>query len=275
MPIATTPDGVRVCWDAIGDPADPPLLLIQGLGAHLLGWRAEFCRELAAAGFRVIRFDNRDVGRSQRFPDGGYGIADMAADAHGLLLALDLAPAHVAGQSMGGAIAQQLALDHPTAVRSLGLVYTAPSADYLVGRDLVDERMELPRPRTRAEAGELYLRNEGPCLSPGYPADLAWLRELGGLMYDRGLDPEGIERQLAAVTAFGDRMADLHDLAMPTTILHGDGDRLVSTDAATALHEAIPGSRLTVLPGMGHELPRPLWPQIVAELATNTRREQS
>ncbi|GAA1835384.1 alpha/beta hydrolase [Pseudonocardia ailaonensis] len=273
MPIATTPSGVRICWDAIGDAGAEPMLLIQGLGAHLLGWRAELCREIADAGFRVVRFDNRDVGLSQKFPAGGYGVADMAGDAHGLLAALELAPAHVVGQSMGGLIAQQLVLDHPEDVRSLGLVYTAPGSAYFTGRDLVDERMAAPRARDRAEAVELYLRNEQPCLSPGYPADLDWLRELGGLMDDRGHDPDGVERQMAAVLTSGDRTDALRGVTVPTTILHGDGDRLISAVASKALHEAVPGSRLTILPGMGHELPRPLWPEIVAELTANARRE--
>ena len=270
MPVVTTATGVRLCWDAFGDPAAPPLLLIQGLGAHLLGWRAELCQEIADAGFHVVRFDNRDVGLSQKFPAGGYAVADMAADAHGLLTTLHLAPAHVVGQSMGGVIAQQLALDHPEAVRSLALVYTAPSAAYFVGRDLVDERMARPRARDRADAAELYVRNEEPCLSPGYPADLDWLRELGGQMYDR--DPVGVERQLAAVLASGDRTDDLRRITVPTTILHGDGDRLISPVASKALHDAMPDSRLRIFEGMGHELPRPLWPDIVAELVANARR---
>jgi pimeloyl-ACP methyl ester carboxylesterase len=169
-------------------------------------------------------------------------------------------------------IAQQLVVDHPSVVRSLALVYTAPSTAYFTGRDLVDERMALPRATNRTWAVELYLRNEQPCLSPGYAADLDWLRELGGQMYDRDYDPDGIERQLAAMLTSGDRTEALRGVTAPTTILHGDGDRLVSAVASKALHEAIPGSRLTVLPGMGHELPRPLWSEIVGELAANARR---
>jgi pimeloyl-ACP methyl ester carboxylesterase len=185
MPIITTPTDVRICYDTFGDPDRPPLLLIQGLGAHMIGWRPGFCQRIADAGFHVVRFDNRDVGLSQKFAEGGYDLSDLAADAHGLLVALGLDPAHVVGQSMGGMVAQQLVLDHPEAVRSLGLLYTSPSSAYFTGADLVDDRMAVPRARDRAEAVELYLRDEEPCLSPGYPADLDWLRELGGRMWDR------------------------------------------------------------------------------------------
>ncbi|MFC4948838.1 alpha/beta fold hydrolase [Pseudonocardia sp. GCM10023141] len=272
MPIVTTPTGVRLCYDTFGDPDSPPLLLIQGLGAHLLGWRHELCQHIADAGFHVVRFDNRDVGLSQKFPQGGYDLTDLAADAHGLLAALDLAPAHVVGQSMGGMIAQQLALDHPEAVRSLALLYTSPSTAYFAGADLVDDRMAMPRAQTREEAVELYLRNEEPCLSTGYPADLDWLRELGGLMWDRDYDPDGIVRQFEAIIEAKDRTEALRDVALPTAILHGDGDRLISASASKAMHEEIPGSTLTIFPGMGHELPRALWSEIIALIAANAGR---
>jgi pimeloyl-ACP methyl ester carboxylesterase len=272
MPLVTTPRGVELCYDTFGSPEHPPLLLIQGLGAHMLGWRHELCQAIADAGFRVVRFDNRDVGLSQKFPAGGYDERDLAADAYGLLQALRIRSAHVVGQSMGGMIAQQLVLDHPAAVASLALVYTAPSTAYFAGADLVDERMALPRAGNRAEAVELYLRNEEPCLSPGFPADLEWLRELGGQMWDRCYDPDGIERQFAAVASSGDRTDALAGVTVPTTIIHGDGDRLISPVASKAMHETIPGSRLTIFPGMGHELPRALWPEIVAELAANAER---
>ncbi|MEV0245783.1 alpha/beta hydrolase [Nocardia sp. NPDC050712] len=272
MPYLSTPAGVRLYYDDLGDPEAPPLLLIQGLGAQLLGWHPELCAALADAGFRVIRFDNRDTGLSQKFPDGGYLLSDLAADTAGLLRVLGLDSAHIAGQSMGGMVAQQLAIDHPAAVRSLALIYTAPnSADFAVGTDLLAERMALPRARNRAEAVELYLRNEAPCSSPGYPVDTAWLRELGGLMYDRDYDPDGAARQLAAVFASPDRTRALGRVAVPTTILHGDSDQLIDPAAATALHRAIPDSTCTIFPGMGHELPRALWPDIRALIHDNTR----
>jgi pimeloyl-ACP methyl ester carboxylesterase len=273
MPLVTTPTGVSLHYDTFGDPNHPPLLLIQGLGAHMLGWRAELCRQLADAGFHVLRFDNRDVGLSQKFPQGGYTLADMADDTAGLLTALDIPAAHVVGQSMGGMVAQQLALDHPTRVLTLALIYTAPSADFIAGRDLVDERTHRPRARDRDEAIALYLENEAVCASPGYPQDTAWLRELGGQMYDRDYDPDGIERQLEALDHSPDRTPHLHRVTVPTTILHGDGDRLIGPDGSKVMHELIADSTLTIYPGMGHELPRPLWPQIVTRIRDNTARE--
>ncbi|MET9487127.1 alpha/beta hydrolase [Nocardia sp. NPDC006630] len=270
MPYVSTPEGVRLCYDTFGHPEAPPLLLIQGLGAHLLGWRAELCEALARAGFHVIRFDNRDVGLSQKFPAGGYLLGDMAADTAGLLSALGIASAHIMAQSMGGIIAQELVIHHPERVRSLALIYTTPNNyEYFAGVDLVEERMALPRARNRAEAAELYVRNEAPCASPGYPADLDWLRVLGGLMYDRDYDPDGAARQRNAITASPDNTARLRQITVPATIMHGDGDRLISPAAATALHRAIAGSTLTLFPGMGHELPQALWSDIVALVHDN------
>ncbi|MFE7837795.1 alpha/beta fold hydrolase [Streptomyces sp. NPDC057474] len=273
MTMVTTPGGVSLSYDTFGDPGRPPLLLIQGLGAHMIGWHADLCRQLADAGFHVLRFDNRDVGLSQKFPQGGYTLADMANDTAGLLTALDIPAAHVVGQSMGGMIAQQLALDHPTRVLTLALIYTTPSTDFIAGRDLVDERTDRPPARDRDEAIALYLDNESVCASPAYPQDIAWLRELGGRMYDRDYDPDGIVRQVEALDNSPDRTPHLHRITVPTTILHGDGDRLIDPGASQAMHELIPDSNLTIHRGMGHELPRPLWPQIVTQIRNNTTRE--
>ncbi|MDX2606198.1 alpha/beta hydrolase [Streptomyces caniscabiei] len=259
-------------YDTFGGPGDPPLLLIQGLGAHMLGWHPDVCRQIADAGFHVVRFDNRDVGLSQKFPQGRYTLADMAKDTAGLLTALDIPAAHIVGQSMGGMVAQHLALDHPTRVLTLALIYTAPSTDFLAGRDLVDERIQRPRARDRAEAIALYLDNEAPCASPGYAQDTAWLRELGGLMYDRNYDPDGIERQMESLDNSPDRTPRLHRVTVPTTILHGDGDRLIGAEGSKVMHERIADSKLTIYPGMGHELPRPLWPQIITQIRDNAAR---
>ncbi|ELP64613.1 alpha/beta fold hydrolase [Streptomyces turgidiscabies] len=272
MSMITTHTQVSLCYDTFGDPGHPPLLLIQGLGAHMLGWRAALCRQLADAEFHVVRFDNRDVGLSQKFPQGGYTLADMANDAAGLLTALGIPAAHIVGQSMGGMIAQQLALDHPTRLLSLALIYTAPGTDFLAGRDLVDERTRRPRARDEDEAIALYLDDEAACASPEYPQDIAWLRELGGLMYHRGYDPGGVVRQVEALDNSPDRTPHLHRVTVPTTIMHGDGDQLIDSGASQAMHELIPDSTLTIHHGMGHELPRPLWTEVIAQIQDNTTR---
>lgn len=275
MPYASTPAGVRICYDTFGDPKAPPLLLIQGLGAQLLGWHAELCEAIANAGFHVVRFDNRDVGLSQKFPEGGYVLADMAADTAGLLGALGIDSAHIVAQSMGGMIAQELAIDHPECVRSLTLIYTAPNHHTaLIGHDIIDERMALPRAKNRADAVELFVLNEAGCSSPGYRTDVEWLRQLGGLSYDRDYDPDGAARQLAAIFTSPDRSDALGQIAVPTTILHGDGDQLIDPAAAKTLHKAIIGSTLKIFPGMGHELPRPLWTDVVSLIRDNAAAAQ-
>ena len=263
-----TAGGVRMCYDTIGDPANPPLLLIQGLGAHLLGWHHEFCAQLADAGFHVIRHDNRDIGRSQHYPDGGYTLADMARDSVELLAALGHDSAHIVGQSMGGMIAQQVAIDHPAAVRTLTLIYTTAHNGHIL-TDEVDKRRHLPAVHNRAEAIERFLQNEAPCATDRYPHDEAWLRELGGLMYDRDNDHDptaAAERQLAAIYTAPDRGPALTAITSPTTIMHGDADKLIDPTASRELHTIIASSTLTIYPGMGHSLPRSLWPDIIAEI---------
>jgi pimeloyl-ACP methyl ester carboxylesterase len=266
-----TRSGVRLCYDTIGNPRNQPLLLIQGLGAQLLGWHHDFCSQLADAGFFVIRHDNRDAGLSQKFPAGGYTITDMARDSAELITALGLPPAHVVGQSMGGMIAQEVAIAHPATVRSLTLIYTAAHPGHILA-DAVGERMDLPRARNRAEAIELFLRNEAPCATPGYPHDEAWLRELGGLMYDRHYEPATTQRQLAAIYRSPDRRPALPGINAPTAILHGDSDNLIDPAAAKELHDLIPGSTLTIYPGMGHVLPRELWNDFVTKIQDNSAR---
>jgi pimeloyl-ACP methyl ester carboxylesterase len=173
---------------------------------------------------------------------------------------------------MGGMVAQELALRHPSRVRTVTLIYTAPGKDFIAGRDLVDDRIEQPHARDRDEAIARYLADEAACASPGFPQDIEWLRELGGQMYDRDYDPDGVQRQLAAIDRSPDRALRLPQITAPTTILHGDGDQLIDPAAAKVLHERIPGSTLTIFPGMGHELPRPLWTDILEEIRHNTRR---
>ncbi|UXA07882.1 alpha/beta fold hydrolase [Mycobacterium sp. SMC-2] len=284
-------NGIHLCYECIGRVGEP-LLLISGLAADKHYWHDEFCAALLRNGFHVARFDNRDSGRSThldgvRAPsrrrarrDPGappYGLEDMAKDAAAVLDALGWASAHIVGHSMGAMIAQTLAIDHPTRVRSLTCVSATPSPD--IGRLSVMTMLRLSRtvpgvlggqpPRGPAEAGERLVRQHRVIGSPGYPRDEAWLRHLGELMYARGgFDPAARARQAAAMLAHTDRRPDLARLRIPAVVLHGRDDRLIRCAGGRAIAEAIPDATLVLLPGMGHDLPKPLWPSIIEEIRT-------
>ena len=262
-------------YDTFGDEGAPPLLLIQGFSAQRLGWRPGFCQAVADRGFRVIRYDNRDVGQSERFPDGGYTLPDLADDTAALLDELGIESAHIVGQSMGGMIAQLLATGHRSRVRSLGLLYTAANTNHFINADeQVAAASTAVAPTTRDEFVASYVVSESNCASPGYPQDTAWLAELGGRMWDNagGADYDGIGRQLQALLAYTDRVEDDRTITVPTVVIAGDGDGLIDHAASLEVHGAIPGSTLTIFPGMGHELPEPLWPAIADLLAANAHR---
>ena len=260
---------VDIAYDSTGDINDPPVVLIQGLGAQLVGWEPGLCRRLAETGHRVIRFDNRDVGLSQKFPGVEYMLADMAGDVIGLLDALHLDTAHIIGQSLGGMVAQQVAIDHPHRVRSLGLIYTTARRRDVRGLDALTGRMRQPVAADRDTAIAQFVADEAICASPRYPQNIDWLRELGGIAYDRCYDPAGVDRQYAAMWRSPDRLDQLAAVRVPTTILHGDSDQLVDPAGSVDLHATIPGSVLTIYPGMGHELPQSLWNDILEVLSKN------
>jgi pimeloyl-ACP methyl ester carboxylesterase len=274
MPLLTTAAGKIINWDDFGNESNPPLVLIQGFSAQMLGWHPEFCQRLAEAGFHVIRFDNRDVGRSEHYPNEDYGMADLADDTAALIDGLGLESAHIVGQSMGGMIAQYLAVNHRSAVRSLGLMYTSATLQHLIGAsDAIDAVDALETgPQTREEFTASYVATEANCASASYPQDVRWLAELGGQMFDAGVDPTGIQRQLKCILGYTDRADDDRTITVPTAILAGDSDRLINHIASKQLHELIPGSTLRIFPGMGHEVPRALWNEIVALLGENARR---
>jgi pimeloyl-ACP methyl ester carboxylesterase len=271
MGVAITASGARIGWDAFGDEANTPIVLIQGFSAQMVGWRLGFCQRLADEGFRVIRFDNRDVGESQRYPQGGYALSDLADDTAAFLDFLKLDSAHIVGQSMGGMIAQLLALRHPQRVRSLGLLYTAANSNHYISRDVIEERMARPLPTNREEYLSYYVESEEGCASSGYPQDKAWLREVAGVIWDRGWDPTGTQRQLEALLTAPERNESLHAIKVPTTIIAGEADQLIDCAASVEVHKLISGSKLKIFPGMGHELPQPLWDEIAQLLATNVR----
>jgi len=274
MPVISTERGAAIAFDTFGDPDAPPMVIIQGFSAQRIGWPTRFCEALADRGFRVVRFDNRDVGQSQHYPAGGYALTDLAHDTLALLDDLGLKSAHLVGQSMGGMIAQLAVAIDPTRARSLGLLYTTASTRHFVNADDAVARLETAVPSTRDEFIAAYLVNEANCASTAYPQDTAWIAELGGQMWDRGVDPGGVNRQLEALLAFPDVIRSAETIAVPTAIVAGDVDRLISFHASEELHAAIPDSTLTIFPGMGHEVPEPLWPQIIAIIAANAEKAE-
>ncbi|GAC1536736.1 MAG: alpha/beta hydrolase [Acidimicrobiales bacterium] len=282
---STTANGITIHYETQGDPASPPLLLVMGLGAQLTTWPDEFVDLLVARGFFVIRHDNRDVGLSTWLDEAGtpdlaaavagnadaaYLLSDMADDAVGLLDALGIGSAHIVGASMGGMIAQAIAISHPQRVRSLvSIMSTTGAADVGQPRADIFPLLLRPVPTTREEAieaGVLAARLTG---STGYPFDEAGARTRSAASYDRAFHPVGTGRQLVAILASGDRTDALGQLAVPTLVIHGEADPLVDVSGGKATAAAIPGSTLHLIPGMGHDLPAGLWERITDDIASH------
>jgi pimeloyl-ACP methyl ester carboxylesterase len=279
--------GITLCYETFGDPSDPCALLIMGLGTQMVAWQEDFCLELAGRGLYVVRFDNRDIGRSTHVSGrpptptelllrskrpARYTIGDMADDAAGLLRELELAPAHVIGASMGGMIAQSLAARHPRLVRSLVSIMSTTGSRRAGNPSLSMYPLLLKRaPSDRAGAIEHTVRVFEAIGSPEIPRDLDDVRELAALSYDRGVDPAGPGRQLAAIIASGDRTAELRDIVAPTLVIHGSADRLVAPSGGRATARAIAGAELITIAGMGHDLPRVLWPRLIDAIADHAQ----
>ncbi len=271
---------IDLAYETFGSPRDTPLLLVMGLATQMIGWPDEFCRMLAERGLYVIRFDNRDVGLSTHLDDAGapdvlavmggdhsrvaYRLADMAEDTAGLLDALGLDSAHVAGASMGGMIAQTLAIRHPERVRSLTSIMST-TGDPAVGAPAEAALGVLlaPPATDRESAVQRAVDTYRVIGSPGFEFDEHGLRERAGLSFDRAYDPAGVARQLAAILASPDRTADLARVAVPTLVVHGEQDALIDVSGGRATAAAIPGAELLVVDGMGHDLPRAVWPELV------------
>jgi len=283
MPSAAA-NGIDIAYEEFGDRGATPVLLVMGLGAQMLLWHEDFCAALARRGYRVIRFDNRDVGESSwldhlgmpdvlavlaavtagQAVDVPYLLRDMAADAAGLLAALDIERAHVVGASMGGMIAQALAIGHPGRVRSLtSIMSSTGNPDLPPPRpDALGVLLTPPPPDREGaiERGVTVFRTIG---SPGFPFDEAEVRSLAARCYDRGFNPAGVARQLVAILASGSRVAALRTVRLPTLVVHGVEDPLVPLAAGQDTANAIPGAELLAIEGMGHDLPRPVWPRLV------------
>lgn len=282
-------NGIELAYQEIGDREAEPLLLIMGLAMQMIGWDEDFCAMLAGRGFRVIRFDNRDIGRSTKLDAAGvpsrfdmlagrrstaaYLLPDMARDTVGLLDHLGIESAHVVGASMGGMIAQTLAIEHPERVRSLVSMMSTTGSRW-VGLPAFKALGVLlgPAPRNREAAIERALKTFGVIGSPGYPFDPERLRHFAGLAYDRGHSSAGVARQLHAIVASGDRTAGLRGVRAPTTVIHGDGDVLVRPSGGRATARAVAGARLKLIEGMGHDLPPELWETFVTEIAGTAAR---
>lgn len=274
-------DDVEIAYEVEGPPDGEPLLLIMGLGLQMLFWPDGFRRLLVDRGFQVARFDNRDVGLSTHLSRlgtppptvfltrrwSGYRMADLAEDAVAVLDGLGWDSAHVVGVSLGGMIAQTLAVRHPDRVRTLTSISSTPSPR--IGRPgprVLPVLLARPAPDRRA-AAEHVVRIFRVIGSPGYPRDEAWLREMAEQSYDRAHDPVGIRRQLATIVSSDDRRPLLARLRMPTLVVHGDSDLLVRPSGGRATAAAVPGARLVTFPGMGHDLPEAVQPAIADEIA--------
>jgi pimeloyl-ACP methyl ester carboxylesterase len=279
---------LQIAYQTLGDPSDPPLLLVMGLGMQLIHWDLELCRELTQRGLYVIRFDNRDAGRSTKIRapvpnlmramaglpiDAPYLLSDMADDAFGLLDHLGIERAHVMGASMGGMIGQTMAIRRPERVISLASMMST-TGERRQGRpklrlwSLFVQRA----PKGRDEYVEYFVRVFRMIGSPGFTTDEARVRELAAATHDRGHHPAGTARQLAAIMASGDRTEQLRRLTVPTVVIHGTEDPLLPFRGGVATARAIPDSECLAIPGMGHDLPRQLWPKIIDAVLANTER---
>ena len=277
-------NGIDICYEIFGEASAEPMLLIMGLGAQMIHWDDDFCRQLAARGFRVIRFDNRDIGKSSKLSGGKrltpiellklrflkipiaapYRLRDMAQDTIGLMDALGIKSAHLVGASMGGMIAQEIAISFPQAVRSLTSIMSTTGNPKVPppSREATAVLMA-PPPATKEEYFVRFAQTWKTLRVGSFPEDEALDRSRAERTYERGLNPAGVGRQLRAILASGSRKERLRAVKAPTLVIHGTVDPLVRAEAGKDTAASIPGARLLMIEGMGHALPIPMWPQII------------
>ncbi|HEX2709023.1 MAG TPA: alpha/beta hydrolase [Solirubrobacterales bacterium] len=282
-------NGIELAYQELGDPGGEPLLLVMGLATQMIAWDESFCSLLADRGFRVVRFDNRDTGRSTKIDSAGvpsrvdmmtgrratapYLLRDMARDMTGLMDHLGIDSAHLVGASMGGMIVQSAAIAHPERVRSMVSIMSTTGSRRTGLPSLKAFGVLLGKPpRGREATIERVVKTFRVIGSPGYPFEEERVREIAGLSFDRGHSEAGVARQLHAITASGNRTRALRSVRVPTTIIHGKSDHLVRPAGGKATARAIPGARLKMIDGMGHDLPGALWPAFVEEIASNAAR---
>jgi pimeloyl-ACP methyl ester carboxylesterase len=293
MPIADVSPGVSIAYESFGDPADAPVLLVMGFGAQMIAWHEDFCRALAARGRYVIRFDNRDCGLSTRFDDHPvdmgrfigavssgdivsavamvpYRLKDMANDGFGLLTALGVERAHVVGASMGGMIAQTMAITRPERVLTLtSMMSSTGESEY--GRSSPEARAVLFAPKPQDRDGYVSAAERELVWASKRYGDASALRELAAASYDRAYYPAGVGRQLGAMILSGSRADALRELRVPTLVMHGLDDTLIDPSGGRRTAELVPGAELLLIPDMGHDRPRELWPVIIDALEAHTR----
>lgn len=289
-------NGIRIEYDTFGDRSSSPLLLIMGLGTQMIFWDEEFCQKLVEKGHYVIRFDNRDIGLSHKFEDAGmpnvieamraamkgeevktaYTIDDMADDTAGLLDALGIEAAHICGASMGGMIAQAMAIRHPS--RMLSLISIMSSTGNPSLPQPKPETMSVliaPVPEEREACIEHSVKIWRTIGSPGFAFDEERIRKLAAHSYDRCFHPPGMARQLVAIIAHGSRKPALASVTVPTLVIHGAEDPLIPVEAGKDTAEAVPGAELLIIEGMGYDLPPELWPRIVDANAAHMHKAEA
>jgi pimeloyl-ACP methyl ester carboxylesterase len=283
-PVKAAANGIEIVYDTFGDSSSPPMMLVMGLGAQLTAWDEEFCRMLAASGYWVIRFDNRDVGLSTRFDEAGipnvlaiiqaqmqgeaidsaYQLKDLADDAIGLLDAIGINRAHVVGVSMGGMIVQEMAIRHAQRIRTMTSIMSSTGNPILLRPkpEAIGVLMKAPA-ADRDSHIESSVEASKILGGPVFAFDEARVRKRAGQAFDRGLSPAGMARQMAAILTSGSRNEALNSVRVPTLVIHGDIDPLIPVEGGIDTAQAIPGAQLLIIEGMGHDLPPVIWPQVI------------
>lgn len=292
-----TANGIQIEYETFGNPSGRPLLLIVGLGAQMIHWDDDLCKDLSKRGHYVIRFDNRDAGLSTKFDESGvpdlveffrkikqgekvkppYTLDDMAEDAVGLLDDLGIQKAHICGMSMGGMIAQTIAIRHPSRVLSLISIYsTTGNPEVPQPKPEVIGMLFTPPPNEREARIEQMLGFFKAITGPGFPLDEKWTRKIVAESYDRCFYPQGIVRQLVAIITQTNRVPALATVEAPTLVVHGTEDPLMSVEGGRDTAKAIPGAQLMLIEGMGHDLPHGgPWHRIIEAIAAHTQKAAS
>jgi pimeloyl-ACP methyl ester carboxylesterase len=286
-------NGITIEYDVFGESSARPLLLVMGLGTQMIGWDEEFCQKLADTGHYVVRFDNRDIGLSSKMddapvpvpaelmmemmqgntPEVPYSLNDMADDAIGLLDALNIDSSHICGASMGGMIVQTMALTHGERVRSMtSIMSTTGNPELPAATPEAMESLTKPPAADRDSQIEQSVATQKVIGSSGFPFDAERARQKAAAAYDRSFYPQGTARQMAAIVAAGNRRPRLESLDLPTLVIHGKADPLVPVTGGQDTHEAIAGSELLLVEGMGHDLPPGAWDEIISSISTFTSR---